>query len=445
MRVGARLRRFARVDANAATSFGRGACVIVGGIGALGLMHLSFFVETFDIRRFVLVGRSCLRRRDAAQSHRRSGIEICVVAADCCDEDQCRAVFALAAPVSVTLHLAGVLHEAAAVDVTRASFIDAVEAKIIGSLNVFERLLKMPSAVAVASTSIFGSVGQTKLTCYAAANAFQDALCAVCDRSTSSGPRRVVAVQWGTWDEDGMAARAGDAFRSYWRSVGMGFLSPRAALEFAHRVISADGDSRPTIACFPPTNWLAFANSTRTRGAPTAFIEECLPPLEDSSLNSSSLNSSSSSSSLSLDGRASPARAAVAKLARDVVLDVLDATHVGDDDPLMSVGLTSTRAIQLTDKLSRAMGRDVPSTLAFDYPTLRAVIDFLVPSERVDARVRDADDGDAKRRVDVFVRASAAVAPTRAGEGSSSSTEVDVTGPSFVDAMGRERASWRHR
>ena len=94
----------------------------------------------------------------------------------------------------------------------------------------------------------------------------------------------------------------------------------------------------------------------------------------------------------------------------------------------MSVGLTSTRAIQLTDKLSRAMGRDVPSTLAFDYPTLRAVIDFLVPSERVDARVRDADDGDAKRRVDVFVRASAAVAPTRAGEGSSSSTEVDVTG-----------------
>ena len=190
-----RLRRASppRVDANAATSFGRGACVIVGGIGALGLMHLSFFVETFDIRRFVLVGRSV---RDVDAVHRAiaraRGLEICVVAADCCDEDQCRAVFALAAPVSVTLHLAGVLHEAAAVDVTRASFIDAVEAKIIGSLNIFERLLKMPSAVAVASTSIFGSVGQTKLTCYAAANAFQDALCAVCDRSTSSGPRRVV-------------------------------------------------------------------------------------------------------------------------------------------------------------------------------------------------------------------------------------------------------------
>ena len=419
-----RLRRASppRVETDVSMSFGHGACVIVGGLGALGLMHLSFFVETFEIRRFVLVGRS-VRDVDAVKRAvaRARGLEIYVVAADCCDKDQCRAVFALAEPVSVTLHLAGVLHEAAAVDVTRARFVDAVEAKIIGSLNVFERLSQTPSDVALASTSIFGSIGQTQLTCYAAANAFQDALCAVYDRSTRSGPRRVVAVQWGTWDEDGMAARAGDAFRSYWRSVGMGFLSPRVALEFARRVISADGDSRPTMACFPPTNWLTFANATRTRGAPTAFIEECLPPLEDSS----------SSSSVSSDARASPARAEIAKIARDVVLDVLDARDVGDDDPLMSVGLTSTRAIQLTDKLSRAIGRDVPSTLAFDYPTLRAVVDFLAPSERVGAGVRDAiDDGDndGRRRVDVFVGASSTVAPTRAGDGTSSASGVDVVG-----------------
>ena len=411
-----------RVEAKASMSFGHGACVIVGGLGALGLMHLSFFVETFGIRRFVLVGRS-VRDVDAVKRAvaRARTLEVYVVAADCCDKDQCRAVFALAEPVSVTLHLAGVLHEAAAVDVTRASFVDAVEAKIIGSLNVFERLSRTPSDVALASTSIFGSIGQTKLTCYAAANAFQDALCAVYDRLTSSGPKRVVAVQWGTWDEDGMAARAGDAFRSYWGSVGMGFLSPRVALEFARRVISADGDSRPTMACFPPTNWLTFANATRARGAPTAFIEECLPPLEDSS----------SSSSVSSDARASPARAEIAKIARDVVLDVLDARDVGDDDPLMSIGLTSTRAIQLTDKLSRAIGRDVPSTLAFDYPTLRAVVDFLAPSERVGARVRDTiDDGDidGRRRVDVFVGASSTVAPTRVGDGTSPASGVDVVG-----------------
>jgi len=411
-----------RVDATVSMSFGHGACVIVGGLGALGLMHLSFFVETFDIRRFVLVGRS-VRDVDAVKRAvaRARGLEVYVVAADCCDKDQCRAVFALAEPVSVTLHLAGVLHEAAAVDVTRASFVDAVEAKIIGSLNVFDQLSRTPSDVALASTSIFGSIGQTQLTCYAAANAFQDALCAVYDRSTSFGPRRVVAVQWGTWDEDGMAARAGDAFRSYWRSVGMGFLSPGVALEFARRVIAADGDSRPTMACFPPTNWLTFANATRARGAPTAFIEECLPPLEDSS----------SSSSVSSDARASPARAEIAKIARDVVLDVLDARDVGDDDPLMSVGLTSTRAIQLTDKLSRAIGRDVPSTLAFDYPTLRAVVDFLAPSERVGARVRDGvDDGenDGRRRVDVFVGASSTVAPTRAGDGTAAASGVDVVG-----------------
>ena len=39
------------------------------------------------------------------------------------------------------------------------------------------------------------------------------------------------------------------------------------------------------------------------------------------------------------------------------------------DMPLMSSGVTSTLAVQLTQQLEEALGTELPGTLVFDYPT----------------------------------------------------------------------------
>ena len=386
------------------------SCVIIGGLGALGLLHLKFLSDTYGIRRFILTGRTV--RDETIENLRRTANEgsstvvIDIAAADCCDADQARAVFALAEPVAITMHLAGVLSEGLAVDETRASFVVGTEAKIIGSLNMFRELSKRSSLIAVTSTSIFGLIGQSRLTAYAAANAFQDALCVVSDRSAENGPRRVIAIQWGTWDEDGMAMRSGSIFRTYWISLGMGFLAPRSALEFVSRVIDSSTVA-PSIACFPPTDWTRFHDNTRAIGLLPALIEECLPPFEESSSESVSSDCRSDAPLLSLGN---------VSVVRSVVLDMLGEKHIDDDAPLMSVGLTSARAIQLAHKLATALGIDVPTTLAFDHPTLRLISKHFSSRSMETVPINEPVVNERKYER-VFLVASAGCAPDSADHG----------------------------
>ena len=54
------------------------------------------------------------------------------------------------------------------------------------------------------------------------------------------------------------------------------------------------------------------------------------------------------------------------------------AADVAPDAPLMSAGLTSTLAVQLTQLLEEAVGAELPGTLVFDYPSAAEMAGFLV-------------------------------------------------------------------
>jgi acyl carrier protein len=74
---------------------------------------------------------------------------------------------------------------------------------------------------------------------------------------------------------------------------------------------------------------------------------------------------------------------------RDVVIDYLraevaralgmgSAEHVDTDHGLFEMGMDSLMSLELKSRIEAAMGRDLPSTLTFNYPTISTLADFLV-------------------------------------------------------------------
>jgi acyl carrier protein len=72
---------------------------------------------------------------------------------------------------------------------------------------------------------------------------------------------------------------------------------------------------------------------------------------------------------------ASMRRAIVAALG--LLLGEEAGTGISGDEPLLSAGLTSTLAVQLTQQLEEGLGRELPGTLVFDYPSINEMAAFL--------------------------------------------------------------------
>ncbi len=82
---------------------------------------------------------------------------------------------------------------------------------------------------------------------------------------------------------------------------------------------------------------------------------------------------------------ASAPRDAVSRLVQAAVADILGTSSGGGGAgavsasmPLMAAGLTSTAAVQLTSSLEQALGTPLSATLTFDYPTIDAIVDYIV-------------------------------------------------------------------
>jgi len=56
----------------------------------------------------------------------------------------------------------------------------------------------------------------------------------------------------------------------------------------------------------------------------------------------------------------------------------LDADDVDEDRPLSELGIDSVTAVELVERVGKALGREIPGTLLFDYPTLEAISGFVI-------------------------------------------------------------------
>ncbi|MEM7236197.1 MAG: beta-ketoacyl synthase N-terminal-like domain-containing protein [Pseudomonadota bacterium] len=204
-----------------------GVWLITGGFGGIGLTVAEELVRTSGAR-IVLLARSALPPRERWATHlaghgpqdtisRRIraverlealGGRVLTAAADVCNVEEMRqaidAADAAFGPVTGLIHAAGTVDDGPLMAKTPASVEDVFTPKIHG-LQVLDTLFPdgaLETMVLFSSTStVTAPAGQVD---YVAANEYLNAYA----RSRAGGRTRVVSINWGIWNEVGMAAEA---------------------------------------------------------------------------------------------------------------------------------------------------------------------------------------------------------------------------------------------
>jgi acyl transferase domain-containing protein/acyl carrier protein len=205
-----------------------GVYLITGGLGGIGLA-LAKRLAQWRSARLLLTGRTALPKRAdwdralaeqapdgavcraiaAVRDLEAAGGDVIAAQADVADSEQMEAAIGLArsrwGEIDGVIHAAGVAGDGRLAILKSPADVEAVLSPKVGGLAVLTRLLGARSLDFVALMgSINAAVGAPGLCDYAAANAVLDAFVESDERPASW--RNVVAFDWATWRDVGMAA-----------------------------------------------------------------------------------------------------------------------------------------------------------------------------------------------------------------------------------------------
>ncbi|BBN55566.1 polyketide synthase [Pseudomonas chlororaphis subsp. aurantiaca] len=347
--------------------------LITGGLGAIGLSLADLIIERGG-RHLVLVARSADAQRLQPQLARwqAMGASVLVRPCDLTVQAQLTELFEEIdrnlPPLDGVFHCAGVLRDGLLGSQSWDDFQAPLAAKASGAWWLHQATQALPLSWFVlfsSAATVFGSPGQGN---YAAANAFLDQL-AACRRAKGlSG----LSINWGPWDGQGMASTTGQV-ANFQRAPGIGLLPPTSALE-AMLSLARTGQANPTVINI---DW------TRIHGAVSARAQRSLlANLVRKPAGSSEYQADLDTLRNECDPLAPPERQAyieqfVLRVARDIMA-LNDRQLLDVNEPLQSEGLDSLMALELRNKLAHIVGRKLPATLLFDYPTVRAMSGFII-------------------------------------------------------------------
>jgi NADPH:quinone reductase-like Zn-dependent oxidoreductase/acyl carrier protein len=347
------------------------AYLITGGLGALGVEVARWMVEC-GARHLVLLGRSAPADRAlaAVAALRATGARIDVVSADVSDRAEVSRVLRDLAETGSDLrgvvHAAGVVDDGVLAEQSWDRVASVLRAKAEGAWNLHELTRDLDLDFFVLFSSAAGTLGSAGQAGYAAANACLDALAH--HRRGLGLP--AVSIAWGRWAV-GMAAAVDDRDRARWARQGFREIELAAGLETLGRVMSG----QCAHVMVSPTDWDVYAAQTE---APRPLLSELTGrrPVAPSAVSSAESSLLARLHEAPATGRRRLLVAHVqAEAAKVLALD--GSRAIGVSQGLRDLGLDSLMAVELRNRLQASVGRPLPSTLAFDHPTVDAIADFL--------------------------------------------------------------------
>ncbi|WP_398999697.1 SDR family NAD(P)-dependent oxidoreductase, partial [Streptomyces sp. CBMA152] len=364
-----------------------GTVLITGAGGTLGGLLARHLVAERGARHLLLLSRRGERSPGAAElvaELAELGAQAAWVACDAADRDALAAVLDSVPqdrPLTAVVHTAGVLDDGIIDSLTPERLDTVLRPKVDAALHLHEltRSLDLSAFVLFSSAAgVFGAPGQGN---YAAANTFLDALAQ--HRRAQGLPAQSLA--WGLWeDADGMAGTLGRADIDRMKRGGVHGLTAAEGLALFDLAdaLSGQGDGESA-------GHALLVPMRLTLPAPGADVTPLLRGLVRTPARrvASAGRGTTDPTALSaleqrLLGLDAPERERLlVDLVRGHVADVLGHGSPDAIDPehaFNELGFDSLTAVELRNRLGASVGRRLPATLVFDYPTSLVLARHLV-------------------------------------------------------------------
>ncbi|WP_434095081.1 SDR family NAD(P)-dependent oxidoreductase, partial [Streptomyces albidoflavus] len=361
--------------AESSAGLGSGTVLLTGGTGGLGRIVARHLVVERGVRDLLLVSRSGAAAEgvDAFTAELTGlGARVSVAACDLADRTALDALLAgvpADRPVRAVVHAAGVLDDGMAESLTAERVAAVLRPKVDAAWNLHEATRGLDLEAFVVFSSVAGTFGSAGQGAYAAGNVFLDAL--VEYRRALGLPG--VSLVWGPWAQDaGMTRGLSETDR---RRIARSGLPPVEAEQGTALFDAALASGEPVV--LPVRLDLAAL-----RG------EEDVPALFRGLVRRRGRRAAAGGSvaaaglvqrlgALGVDER----REVLLDLVRGQVAVVLGHAGVQSVDPgraFQDLGFDSLTAVELRNRLGKSTGLRLPATVVFDYPTVNALVGYLL-------------------------------------------------------------------
>ncbi|MCB8984307.1 MAG: type I polyketide synthase [Ardenticatenaceae bacterium] len=343
-----------------------GAYLVTGGLGGLGLAVAAGLVER-GARHLLLAGRSAPGAAAQAQidQMRKAGANVVVAQADIAQAEEVQRLLERAAempPLRGVVHAAGVLADGRLRNQSWPQYEAVMAAKVLGSEHLHRLTQDLPLDFFVcfsAGAALLGSPGQVN---YSAANAYMDGLAQA--RKAAGLP--ALSINWGAWADVGMAAGVDARTRAQWQASGIELIPPQEGVALMFQLLPQPAAQVAVL----PMNWARLGQ----QGGERPFLRKLLTV-------SASATAGGREETILDQLAEAPASERLDLLQAYVqrqVAQVLGLSQMPDPQQgLTDIGMDSLMAVELSNRLRAGIGQPLPTTLAFEYPTIRVLTRYL--------------------------------------------------------------------
>jgi NAD(P)-dependent dehydrogenase (short-subunit alcohol dehydrogenase family)/acyl carrier protein/uncharacterized membrane protein (DUF2068 family) len=346
--------------------------LITGGLGDLGL-QVAYWIVMAGARYLILTGRSGKGNSETQRAVallEQSGAKVRIVKADISRQEDVSRLFADInpgfPPIKGIVHAAGVTADATLLDETWEHFESVLAPKVRGLWNLHIQSQSLELDFFITFSSIASMIGAPGLGNYASANAFMDGL--MQDRYRKGIPG--LSINWGPWAEIGMNVRMEKRHLANQAALGLIPLLPILGLQALETTFELDLAQVAVMRM----DWNRFVQILP--------VANQVPLLE--TFSQRKITGSGMHAELLAELKAAPAndRKKImlghlrTELARVLGLESIQQIEL--KHRLLDFGLDSLMAIELINSLNISLGVNLPATMVFNYPTIGAVIDFIV-------------------------------------------------------------------
>lgn len=348
-----------------------GCYLITGGLGALGLTLADWLVDK-GANHLILTSRRSLAEQSAEKQAKIAALEakkvkVTVIAADVTNYDQMQQLFNQIKqqypPLLGIIHGAGVLTDQIIEQMDIDSFEAVLKPKVTGGWNLHQLSRDLPLDFFVCFSSMSALLGSRGQLHYAGANAFLDGL--VHYRRSLGLPG--MSINWGPWAEGGMANQG---YEQGLKLMGINPLDPTSALTLLGNLLL--GESEQMMVA--DIDWGKFGNIVAAKGK-TPFLQQLLPENPG--------ESPEKSRNLAQELEETPPHRRIPLLTQELqqqvaqVLGLRGSSLPETDQGFFDMGMDSLMSVELKHRLEKLFNVSLPSTLAFEYPTIEDVVTYF--------------------------------------------------------------------